>query len=111
MPQLPAPAAAPARAGHAEVHEEALARHSESLLRGGAYGVFRIRVKQPGMGGAGKYGGYEGVCPFHKLSAKSGCKRFVTVKGDGKSFKKDALRQLSASCRGRLAAGCHAPCA
>ena len=73
--------------GHREDTEETLAQGLEELspvaklLSSSRWGVFRITPKQPGSKGGGLYGGYEGTCCFHRKNDKTGCKKYVSIKG------------------------------
>ena len=59
-----------------------------------SWGVFRFTPKQPGRG-TGLFGGYQSNCPFHKLSKKSGCRKFFQVQGPTIQDRKDTVRRLT----------------
>ena len=88
------------------------------LLSSSTWGCFRITPKQPGTSGNLTFGGYEGSCKFHKKSDKTGCKKFVSIKGPGPEPRDLALRQVLYWCsqakdhdrqRKHLAAATHPP--
>ena len=58
----------------------------------GQFGVFRGTPKQPGK--AGPFGGYQVTCPLHRKSARTGCKRFMTLPGPSMAEKMATLRLL-----------------
>ena len=63
------------------------------------FGVFRVTPRLPGSGsGGGSYGGFQAACPFHKLSASSGCRRWFQISGPYQADKEMAVRKLMWWC-------------
>jgi hypothetical protein len=91
------PAAAPLEAGPAPEETEQDGALQE-LLNNRNWGAFRITARNVGQCGAGRYGGYQATCPFHKLSDKSGCKRWFAIKGPTVADKHFAAKKLMMWC-------------
>ncbi len=92
--------ALPERSGQNLVADAGAAGAAEgaALMRSGRFGVFRLTPKQPGTSSSGAYGGLQATCPFHRLNARSGCKKFVTIRGPSVEDKSAALRVLLQWC-------------
>eukprot|EP00971_Amphidinium_carterae_P352655 6492690-Amphidinium_carterae.2 len=87
-PPLPPPAEPPVEELQAELHAVA----PDLLLEGGAWGGFRISVKQAGKQSA--FGGFECKCPWHRLNDNSDCKKLFSVRGPTHEDKQVAMRAL-----------------
>lgn len=62
-------------------------------LRFGSWGVFKITPKQ---GKAGKFGGFQVACPFHRKNYKSDCHKFIALDGppDDRVARMRCMRRL-----------------
>ena len=56
----------------------------------GQWGCFRFSLKQPK---ARSHGGYEVTCPWHRLSPKTLCKKFVALEGGDEASMRKTLTQ------------------
>ena len=72
--------------------------HVQRMLSSSRWGVCRLTPKQPGSKGGGRYGGFEGTCPFHKRNNVTGCKKYVSIKGPGDEPRDKAFRQVLYWC-------------
>lgn len=68
----------------------------DEVLRSTRWGCFRLTPKRPGPNS--RHGGYEAVCPFHALSNRTLCKRFVSMQGPGREQQARSLRMLLHWC-------------
>jgi hypothetical protein len=57
-------------------------------------GPFRLTSKSTG----GPFGGWEAACPFHRKNARTGCKKFVGIKGPTAEHRENALKHLAIWC-------------
>ncbi|CAE7832485.1 unnamed protein product [Symbiodinium sp. CCMP2592] len=96
LPPPPPPAAPPPGLPRNRPAEEDNVSVDSELEKPPAWGVFRINLKQPAA--ARVHGGYEARCPFHRKSAKTDCKKFVSIRGSTAADKDNALRALKAWC-------------
>ena len=60
------------------------------LKKPGAWGVFRMSLKQPSTSHS-KYGGYEITCPYHKKRPRTLCKKYVSLQSPTDSDKQVAI--------------------
>ena len=92
------PAAIPVEATSSNVSPEAALQPQVQALTkfyvGGEHkDVFAITPKQPG-GSGGKYGGFQGDCPFHSKSSSTGCKKWSAIQGPSAQHRRDALVRI-----------------
>eukprot|EP00972_Heterocapsa_arctica_P016728 2467428-Heterocapsa_arctica.AAC.1 len=95
-PPHPLPLAPPELAPP-EVPDNADENPLQKMLPMGRYGIFTISPKQPGRQ-AGPHGGYQVRCPFHRLNAKSECKKYLRIAGPGIEDKRITIRRLMWWC-------------
>ena len=69
-----------------------------AMLHSSKFGCFTLTPKQPGSKGGGMFGGFEGACKFDKKNNKTGCKKFISIKGPGEDAKELAFRQILFWC-------------
>jgi hypothetical protein len=83
LPPPPEPAASVSSVAASRVVRRHVAKPVVDMLSASDWGVFRITPKQPGGGTwtGGAFGGFSARCPFHKLSNKTGCKKWSRIRG------------------------------
>ena len=88
VPPPPPPAVhRPIASQDAIAHGSGRQRHSDSFMWGG----FRITWSTPAK--RGPHGAWQASCPYHKFSAKTGCKKSIGLK-EGTDAEKDKCRDL-----------------
>jgi len=97
-PRRSSVAAGPGRASAPQPIQESGAESDElsSVFKRGALGPFRFTSKQASDRCA--WGGWEARCPFHRRSEKTGCKKFISVKGPKVDDKNNSLKALMMWC-------------
>ena len=91
-------------ASHAERAREV--RPVLDMLHSSRFGCFSLLPKQPGSSGTGRFGGFQGSCPFHKKNSKTGCKKFISIKGPLPEDKDRCGRSFTGAHKPALA-GCN----
>ena len=61
------------------------------------FGPFTVTPRKPG-GPGGKFGGYQANCPFHRLSKKSGCRKWSPLQRNTEEERRAALLRLHTWC-------------
>ena len=97
-PPPPVGPVVPALPGPAPVLDEPGDAPFRKVLKSTKWGVFRLTPKQAVEDGEGFYGGYQAVCPFHKVNAKTRCTVYRSITGPGKDVMRNTLRRLMAWC-------------
>ena len=69
----------------------------QSVLPGTEWwGAFRLTPKQPSS--SRPYGGIEAACPFHRASARTGCKKYMALLSDSLIERANVIRCLQSWC-------------
>ncbi|CAE7524520.1 unnamed protein product [Symbiodinium sp. CCMP2456] len=95
---VPADGAAEPRVPERHAERERVVRSVPNMLHSSRFGCFSLIPKQPGSAGTGPFGGFQGSCPYHKKSSKTGCKKFVSIKGPRPEDKDLAMREILFWC-------------
>ena len=84
---------APVPAPQAAATAAEAARPALDLKAPGRWGCFSISVKR-----RTRFGGYQGSCPWHAKSSKTGCKKEHIIRGPTEADRKDALLRCMHWC-------------
>ena len=71
---------------------------ARDMLSSSRFGCFAITPKQPGSKGGGMCGGFEGSCKHHKKNDRTGCKKYISIKGPTQADRDAAFDQILFWC-------------
>ena len=96
-PPTPPPAVDPA-AAELQIALAVLVAAQDPFLSPIDYGVFTLTPKQPNTIGGGRFGGYQGTCPYHKKNSMTDCKRWFGFKSADQNEQNRTIRLCKLWC-------------